>query len=382
MTMDVQGILAIVFVAIFCAFVFWKRKSIVVQKIAWPILYFVMYRTKKGLSMMDRLAARFPFFWRVFSFVGIIVGFLGMALISFELIAGTLKLFAPGGAPGIMPVLPFEAKGVFFVPFSYWIISIFIIAFVHEFAHGIVARYHNIKLLSAGFAFFSIFIPLIPAAFVEPDEKALAKKSRVAQLGVFAAGPFSNIVFALIVILITSFIISPISAKVLVPDGVLITDVSVNSSAEKAGIHAGEVITQLDDVKVTSAVNFTSFIANTKPEQNILLKTNESSYSVFLGATADGSKGFLGVKGKQSYIFTSVLSSFMLSLYNLMYWLFVLSLGIGLFNLLPIGIVDGGRMFKMFTDKVFRKHSHKVWACTSFLFLAIIVFNLIAGFLK
>ena len=77
----------------------------------------------------------------------------------------------PAASSGVGLVLPFKAKGVFYVPFFYWIISIFVIAVVHEFSHGLIARANNIKVKSSGFAFLALLVPIIPAAFVEPDEK-------------------------------------------------------------------------------------------------------------------------------------------------------------------------------------------------------------------
>jgi len=87
------------------------------------------------------------------------------------------------------------------VLFSYWILSIFLIAVIHEFSHGVVGRAWKLKIKSSGFAFLSILVPVIPAAFVEPDEKQTAKASARAQLGMLSAGPFSNVVFAALILL-------------------------------------------------------------------------------------------------------------------------------------------------------------------------------------
>jgi len=69
---------------------------------------------------------------------------------------------------------------------------------------------------------------------------------------------------------------------------------------------------------------------------------------------------------------------------GLLFWLFLLNLGIGLFNLLPIGPLDGGRMFQLVCFKFFKKKSTamKVWGYTSVIFVTIILANLLAGFLR
>jgi len=57
--MDINLIFAIVFVIIMSAVIYFNRKQIVVQKIAFPLLYFVMLRTKLGLKLMDVIAKKF-----------------------------------------------------------------------------------------------------------------------------------------------------------------------------------------------------------------------------------------------------------------------------------------------------------------------------------
>ena len=165
-----------------------------------------MYKTKLGLNAMDWGADRFRKPIKYLSYAGIAVGFLGMVFISFILIKGMVNMFIrPEVAQGVALVLPFKMKGAIGVPFFYWIISIFIIAVIHEFSHGIVARAFKIKLKSSGFAFLAVLLPIIPAAFVEPDEKQLNKSPIYQQLSVFAAGPFSNILLAIIIFLFFSF---------------------------------------------------------------------------------------------------------------------------------------------------------------------------------
>jgi membrane-associated protease RseP (regulator of RpoE activity) len=55
-----------------------------------------------------------------------------------------------------------------------------------------------LKIKSTGFAFLGPFL----GAFVEPDEKKMAKKSKADQMGILSAGVFSNLIFAGIFLLI------------------------------------------------------------------------------------------------------------------------------------------------------------------------------------
>jgi membrane-associated protease RseP (regulator of RpoE activity) len=190
-------------------------------------------------------------------------------------------------------VLPIQAKGVFYVPFFYWITSIVFIMLVHEFSHGIIARAHKVKISSTGFAFLGAIIPLVPGAFVEIDESQLAKKSRFAQLSVFAAGPFANIVFGLVF------------------------------------------------------------------------------WAVFIGM-----QHFAGA-GASAGIWASAFKW----LTGLVFWLFVLNLGVGLFNLVPAGPLDGGRMFHTALERfLHHKHAKTTSHIVTFVLLAIIAGTIVSAF--
>ncbi|HLF55126.1 MAG TPA: hypothetical protein VI612_05405, partial [Candidatus Nanoarchaeia archaeon] len=66
-----------------------------------------------------------------------------------------------------------KAKGVFYVPFLHWFLSIFIILIVHEGMHGVMARVYGLPVKNSGLVVLGALVPLIPGAFVEPDEEKL-----------------------------------------------------------------------------------------------------------------------------------------------------------------------------------------------------------------
>jgi len=389
--MDFQYILLICFVVLMIVFSILQRKNIQMQGL-FPLLYFVMWRTQNGLGFMDWLARTFPRFWKfVFGF-GVVAGFGGMALISYELIKNTALVFtSPGAAPGIQPVLPFEAKGVFFVPFVYWLLSIFFIAVVHEFCHGIAARVHKMPVKSAGLAFLGVLVPLVPAAFVEPDEEYLQKQSTFKQLSVFAAGPFANLVMAGAVILIVLFVANPLAEAMLLPNGVRVTDVEAGSPAAVAGVHKEERITAINGIATPYLENLSAILKEKKPGDTITLTTNETTHSITLTPNPkNASRAYLGVFSRQhadikddfkrKYGEWSV--PIILWMFGLLYWLFLMSLGIGLFNLLPIGPIDGGRMLQLAMRKLFKQvPGQHAWKFISSAFLLMVIVNVIAGFI-
>jgi len=389
--MDYNSIAAIVFILFMLVFLYIERKKIDLQRIFFPILYFAMYKTKVGLKLMDKGAKAMPKLLKTISFLGVIIGFLGMILIGFELLKNTANLLiSPGVAPGIQPVLPFEAKGVFFVPFIYWILAIFVIAVVHEFSHGLIARVYNIKIKSSGLAFLGIILPIIPAAFVEPEEKQLIKKSLRAQLSVFAAGPFANIITAGIVFLLIIQVAAPVADYAFDKKGVEIVSVVDDGPFAKAGISPGEIVTKFEKTAITSVPDFTEVITKHKANDSVVVKTNKTSYVVKLGAhPKNASIAYLGISTKQ-YVkpnqnFVAKYGSFVPAaiewISGFLYWLFVLNLGIGLFNLLPLGPIDGGRMVKAVFMKLNKKKGYLAWKYLSLFFFVLVLFNVIAGFL-
>ncbi len=390
---DIQTISALVFVLILCIFLYVKRKKVIIQKVAFPILYVILYKTKAGLKLMDKMAKKFPKAIRFLGYLGILVGFLGMVLIAYLLVKNLLNIFIdPQAAAGVALVLPFKMKGSFYVPFFYWIISIFIIAVVHEFSHGVVARAHNIKVKSSGLAFLAILVPVLPAAFVEPDEKKLPKRPARQQLSVFGAGPFSNIVLGIIALLIFLFVLIPLGTSIVDPIGLRITTVEQNESypAYHYGITEGEVITGLNGIEILDLTDFQSALSEAKPGDRIAITTDRTSYSVVLGSNPENADmPYLGIfvsqetKIKDSFKekYGSGLASVILWIIGLFYWLYLLNIGIGLFNLLPLGPLDGGRMlYTVLLTRFNKKKAMNIWKNVSVFFLLIVIINLFVAF--
>lgn len=391
--MNVELIAIVVFVLIVTLFLLVKRKNIEIQKIAFPLLYFVMYKTKIGLNAMDRLAKKYPRFIDYFIYASIAIGFLGLVAISFLLIYNLYRMFfVPEAAPGVGLVLPVKVKGAFFVPFFYWIISILVIASVHEFCHGMVARKYNLSIKSSGFAFLALLIPIIPAAFVEPNERALKKRPHKEQFAVFSAGPFANIVLGFIMLLLLSIIAPPFINATMQFNGANITSVVNESPASIANISVGETIIKIDDKNITYVEDFSEAIKNKSPGSTIFLKTDKREYNITLvGNPKNAEKAWLGVSVLQNRDFKEEAKkkygAFALDaimwLIGLFYWLYLLNVGIGMFNLVPVGPIDGGRIAQLLFHKLFSKEKgNKIFRYVSALFLFIIIANLLVGFAK
>src|SRR3989344_2716377 len=206
--MNIDIIFAVIFYLLLFLFYLLKKDKFEVKG---KILF--IYRTKFGIKLMDKIAKKLRFFLTPLSYLSIFVGFAGMAFILFVLLKGTFDLlFIPNTQPALAPVLTgVKVPGLPSLSFWHWIITIFIVALVHEFSHGVFARLFSLKVQSSGF----LFLGPILGAFVEPDEKKLEKSPKRQQLAILSAGPFSNIALAFIILLIINFVSAPIQNKIL-----------------------------------------------------------------------------------------------------------------------------------------------------------------------
>ncbi|MFA5176232.1 MAG: site-2 protease family protein [Candidatus Nanoarchaeia archaeon] len=349
---------------------------------------FILYKTKWGLKLMDKIASKFPRLLKYLSYVSVFIGFFGMAFIFYFLIKGTYNyLFIPKAQPLLAPVLPgVHVAGLPTLSFFHWIIAILFIAGIHEFFHGVYARYIGVKIKSSGFAFLG---PIL-AAFVEPDEKQLIKKKKFDQLTVFSAGPFINIVSAFLILFFTLFIINPIAYTFVEPNGVQVVSLVPENPAELSGIKVGEEIKFINDITINNVNDFSKSLENIKPNQEIIIQTLNSTYTLTTTQSPKNpEEGYLGIsvsaveviaKGNYGKI-TVLISNWIMKLF---FWMYAISLGVGLFNLLPLGPVDGGRMFN--TGILYfiknKKLARKIYITTSLFCLLLIFINLLPYLLK
>lgn len=395
--MDLQIFAAILFILLMIYFLLKNKEKIHLQKIAFPLLYFVMYRTKFGIAFMEKAAKKIPRILKWAAYAGVFIGFLGMVLISYSLIHNLIRMITtPATTAGVALVLPFKVKGSFYVPFLYWIISIFILAVIHEFSHGVISRVYGVKIKSSGFAFLGILVPVLPAAFVEPDQKEMNKKSSTARLSVFAAGPFANIVFAAFVALLFLLLFTPLANAIFEPAGIEIGGYvggeNMTYPAEQANISEGEIIIKINDVEVPAIENFTVALESTRPGQQVKIETNTSNYTITLAQDPqDENKSYLGVYVRQNSEISEdfrekygrIATSTLIWIIGLFYWFYILNLGIGLFNLVPIGPLDGGRMLHTVLTKYLREDiALRVWKLVGSAFLFIILISILFTFIK
>jgi len=346
-----------------------------------------LYRTKWGLKWMDKYANKFRQWVILLGYIGVGAGFVGLISISVLLIKNVIDYFTTdalvAGASIVYPGMNIPGLGV--LPFWDWILAIFLIAAVHEFSHGILARAHNVEVKNSGIVLFG---PIL-GAFVEPNEKKLRQEKDIVQYSILAAGSFSNIILAVLALLLLNFAFVPLQGGMTEPAGFTFNSYAGEQTPfSQAGIKPGTIITGLDAVETKTFQAFSEELATKKVGEKVTVSTKEQNYQVVLAKNPDRpQRPFLGIKEisneflvKEQYRsgFNSLLYAVVSRLTSFLRWLFLLSFGIGLFNLLPLPIVDGGRMAQVFLHQLKGlERGEQRYRQVSLFFLALLLVNLL-----
>ena len=313
----------------------------------------VMIKTKAGLRMMERLA-RCRRFWRFFGVLSKIITVILMVFMVFIIILNLTRLPDMIGGPriGVEYVLAIPGLNPM-LPLTYGILALIIAMVVHELAHGIQSRANDIEVESSG-----ILYAVVPiGAFVEPNNDAIQKAERRAQMDMFSAGISVNFALAAVLFLVMSFgmlgtlssdhgdnpaVIGisrdspaaswelPVSAIITGfdtdgnidmdfnpaveipifyltkngPDsvtgrmGVYVAGVVSDSAAANSGMQ-GKFIASIDGTPINNLDTFQKFMSSTIPGQEVIvdlvdINGNPDPVTVKLGS--NGSIGFLGVQ--------------------------------------------------------------------------------------
>jgi membrane-associated protease RseP (regulator of RpoE activity) len=385
--MDINLISAILFYLIILILILIYRKKFTIQA-----KIIALYRTKIGLKLIDKIAGSFPRFLGCLALFGVFICYAGMIFISYLLIKGAYILLTVPESPSmIAPVIPgIKIPGSpIFIPFWYGIVSIFLVVLVHEAAHGIIAKVHKMRIKSSGVGMFAIF----PIAFVEPDENQLKKSRKKQQLSVFAAGPFANIILAAVVALISLYVLIPFAIALTDTTGVEVKQLQQGFPAENSGLKVGDIINSVNGQQVLTVDNFTSSLRNTSINQTITIGI--SAAEIFNITTTSNpenkSLSYIGIYVSQHVsLKSSVVEKYgnklpwsIFYLLQLFQWVFVLSLGIGLANLLPLGPVDGGRMLLTTLQAIFEKEkAFWLWKHVSIITLVLLAFNFVYPYIR
>ncbi|MFH1063719.1 MAG: site-2 protease family protein [Candidatus Woesearchaeota archaeon] len=331
--------------------------------------FLAMYRTKVGIKLMDKIGVKHSETVKLLGYIGIGVGYSGLVLIVYYLMKNLFNLLTvPTATSAISLVIPgvkIPGSPIMIPLITGWI-ALFIVILVHEFSHGVVARAHKIPVKSSGIFFMG---PLM-GAFVEPEEKKLRKASDTTQYSVYAAGPFSNVLLAMLCLFMLTYAFDPVLSSMSTEVGVSVVGVTEGYPAMDAGLEGGMVITAVNDVSITNHAKFTETMQDIGPGEEITITTDSAVYDIVtVENPSDAKKGYIGIMAStKSKTELNNQASYYKILHRILMWLGelmaitgLLSLGIGLANLLPLGPVDGGRMLQVSLEKIKGLETGESW---------------------
>tara|TARA_B100000315_G_C14559709_1_gene579899 strand:- start:568 stop:2001 length:1434 start_codon:yes stop_codon:yes gene_type:complete len=422
----------VIFAAFLSVFLYSQRKNLKREGLL------LLYKARWGIRLIDYIGKKSSKTFHVLSYISIATGYLLMVMM-FYLIGKIVYIYLTLPSvvqaikvPPIIPLVPYlpQVFKLDFLPpfyFTYWIIIIAVIAISHEFAHGIFASHNKLKTKSTGFGFFPFFLPIFLAAFVELDEKKMAKKKKFSQLAILSAGTFANLLTAILFFaVIWVFFILAFTPSGIIYDGYpydmvdvsgisIVNGVAIESLnyeeilnlTEETGLskikvngkdyvttrdfleqqreNSGKIILYYDapainsnlesvilkvnGIEVKNIGDLNNELLKYKPEDKITLNVlsddgedydkdivlgenprNKNSPFLGIAFSSEEGRGILGkiysfLNFKEPNVYYKQNFEASLFVYNLLWWLVLISISVALINMLPVGIFDGGRFF-------------------------------------
>ena len=353
---------AIIYVLIAWVVIVLAAKGLRLDKHGFEIKpYSLTYKNYKVQSVLTKLLGRTKRGIRVFADVSVVAGFLMMGFAFWFLLDNISKYFVEPSEFAELTVLIPGVTLTSSASITYFFLSIPIVLIIHEGAHGIVATLEKIKIKTGGFA---IFIALF-AGFVEPDEEEFNNAKKISKLRVIGAGATSNVIFsfALGAILLTNPLFAIILPEPIQgyfyesPDGVLVLSLIEGAGAENAGMQPNDIITAINEINVITPLDFQKVDLTPGETVSVTILRGEQELQfpvVITPAPDDPERGLIGIMRDNSFAYKPVLNFIewnnpQLSMFLL--WLWMISFFIGIINMLPLPILDGGKFIHSIIDK-------------------------------
>ena len=341
-------------------------------------IYSIVYKNHNIQPALSRMLNRTRRGIRVFADVSVVAGFAMMGFAFWFLLDNIFKfVFSPSEAAELTLIIP----GITLTSASAiagFLLSLPIVLVMHEGAHGIVATLEKIKIKSGG---FGVIIALF-MGFVEPDEEEFNKAKKISKLRVIGAGATANVIFALALgaLLLTNPVFALVLPEPIVdafyvsPEGVKVLDIMDGFGAQISGMAVGDIITQINDVTIDTAADFqeiqlqpgeTAEISVLRGEQEITLPVQ------IMPDPNDAERGLMGIIRDNAFyepVYDFIPWDPNVSMYLL--WLWMISFFIGIINMLPLPILDGGKfIYIIIADKVSEKRLENImWSIYAFTF--------------
>lgn len=383
---------SIIYVLIAWVIIIVIAKALKLEKYGFELkAYSLVYKNKGVNSVLIKLLGRTKRGIRVFADVSVIAGFVMMGFAFWFLLNNVSNFFVAQTEFAELTVLIPGVTLTSSASITYFLLSIPIVLVIHEGAHGIVAALEKIKIKTGGFA---IFIAMF-AGFVEPDEEEFDKAKKISKLRVIGAGATSNVIFAFALgaILLTN----PFFAMVLpepllstfydLPEGVLVLSIIENSGAEKAGLQANDIITSINGIPIFSPIDFPSLNPGDTATVTVLRDGQPLEFGIdIMPSPEDPERGLIGIMRDNSFAYKPVMNFIEWNDPNVsmfLLWLWMISFFIGIINMLPLPILDGGKFIHTIIDKRISDNAVNgvMWGIYAFTF-ALFGLNIALSYIK
>ncbi len=373
---------AIIYVLIAWVVVLVAAKALGLQKHGFEIKpYSITYKNAGVQSALTRVLSRTKRGVRVFADLSVVAGFAMMGFAFWFLISNITKFFVePSGFAEVTVLIP----GVTLTSSSAilnFLLCIPIVLIIHEGAHGIVAALEKIRIKTGGFA---IFIAMF-AGFVEPDEEEFDRAKKISKLRVIGAGATSNVIFALALglILLTNPLFAIVVPEPILgvfyeePGGVLVLSIIEGSGAESAGLLPNDVINGINGAPITTPLDMQA--VELTPGETVDVSIHRDGRDIgipveVMASPDDPERGLVGIIRDNSIGYTPIYDiikwdNHQVSMFLL--WLWMISFFIGIINMLPLPILDGGKFIHSIIDKKMPERSVNgvMWGIYIFTFI-------------
>ena len=372
---------AIIYVLIAWVVILIAAKFLKLEKHGFELkAYSLTYKNTQVQSVLSKILTRTRRGIRVFADVSVVAGFLMMGFAFWFLLNNLSNFFVEPTEFAELTVLIPGVTLTSAPAIAFFLLCIPIVLVIHEGAHGIVASLEKIKIKTGGFV---VFIALF-AGFVEPDEEEFDKAKKISKLRVIGAGATSNVIFAFALgaLLLTNPIFALVLPEPLVewfydaPDGVLVISIIPDSGAEKAGLQSGDLITAINGVVIITPLDFQKI--DLKPGETVTVTVQRNGQQLqlpveIMPSPDDPNRGLVGIMRDNALSYKPVYNFIewdpQVSMFLL--WLWMISFFIGIINMLPLPILDGGKfIYTIIENKASEQKINGImWAIYAFTFV-------------
>lgn len=268
---------------------------------------------------------------------------MGLITLAYLFISFLKALFQSSQATiSVMPVIP----GITVNLTPAVVISIFLLAIVHELAHGCSSVVEGIPVKRLGF--FILFV--IPGAFTEPDDAEMRKAEPKKRARIEAVGSVSNLALGLFFLLIAVLVFQGFPTS---PHGILISDV-MKDGPSYGKLRPGDVIIGINGTRVNNMDQLMRLKEGMKPGQVIIVQTLDRNVSIVIGTSNNSTQPLIGVVlSPLPYYRTFLPISIAMPLEEFLLWAIILNIGVAMFNSLPLVPLDGGLIVRDLLEIVY-----------------------------